>query len=301
MKKKQVKKFIDMLLMNQEELFNYVIDNIPNHCTTVYEAGKYIYVKSGDNEDKPLLTSHLDTVDDHSKNRDILRAKDIINDNGVLSVSPFVDKVLGGDDRAGVYIMLELMKKDLSNSYDYIFFCDEEIGGLGSSYYSKTFTPELEQYTCFISLDRRGKNDVATYGYDNTDLIQVFEDRGYKEAFGSYTDCVECSEESKIACVNLSVGYDNEHTSRETQDITIIDKVIELLSNKEVISSLSKETFEYEEVDRWTYSYDDIYDMEQEYIAELEAENEYLKSVIEAMGYSIDEVMKDFDRSYYVG
>jgi putative aminopeptidase FrvX len=48
-------------------------------------------------------------------------------------------KVLGGDDRAGVEIMLILIN-DGCRDYDYLFCFDEEIGGVGSSKFANDYS-----------------------------------------------------------------------------------------------------------------------------------------------------------------
>lgn len=247
--KKETKEFIKLLLMTQEELFNYVCSEIPVGVKALKAKGNYIYVTTtGEHKHKPLLTSHLDTVDEGRNDR--LQPKDLVISNGVLSTKG--EGVLGGDDRAGVWIMLQLLRDtDRCYDYDYVFFCDEEVGGIGSSLFGNTHNDLIQDYNCFISLDRRGVDEVATYGYDNQELIDVFVDKGFVEAYGSFTDCVNLSEASNVACVNLSVGYDNEHTNAEIQSIVGMYSTLRVLQDKEIVDKLTTSVYNIETMYSW--------------------------------------------------
>ena len=112
---------------------------------------------------------------------------------------------------------------------------------------------ENESITAFIGLDRRGLDNVAVYGYDNQDLINLFENEGYIEVDGSITDVAVLSEQSSrnLACVNLSVGYYNEHTKREFINIFAIQRAIKTLIK--LCFVLSKKSY--------TYSVSDYYSL----------------------------------------
>lgn len=243
----KLKKFKKLLLMSQDEVWDYVLDSIPKEQYDVVKSdNNYILVSHKvTSAPKCLLTSHLDTVDTHYDR--IITASDLVVSNNILSVKESSINVLGGDDRAGVAIMIDLINSDMGHNYDYAFFCDEEVGGLGSSQFVKDFK-ELN-YTCFVSLDRRGNDEVADYGYTNSNLRNIFTSRGYTSVNGSFSDCVNLSQESGIACVNLSVGYNYEHSSMEVQDFTTLNKVYNFLTNETVAMELSMEQYDAEEED----------------------------------------------------
>jgi hypothetical protein len=156
---------------------------------------------------KPCFVAHTDTVADKKPtyNSLVVDGVNIYNNDGVL----------GADDRAGIWIAIELMK-DNADAY-FLFTDEEEIGGLGAKEFvkSRVYSELVSGTSCFIELDRRGYKDIATYGHGNKELIDLFEQQGYEETYGSYTDIVELCEASIIGGINLSVGYYNEHTSRE--------------------------------------------------------------------------------------
>lgn len=167
----------------------------------------------------PCFVSHTDTVSAKKPKRFELK-------DGILT-NP--DGVLGADDRAGVYILSEMMNKGIRGIY--IFTNGEEIGGLGARACTKhqVFQDHLPNITAFIELDRQDDRDIALYGYDNMDLCKLFEDRGYKQAYGSYTDVVDFSEESGIACLNLSVGYTGQHTKHEDLVLADLDFTLDIM------------------------------------------------------------------------
>ena len=107
------------------------------------------------------------------------------------------------------------------------------------------YIDENESITAFIGLDRRGLDNVAVYGYDNSDLINLFENEGYIVVDGSITDVSILSEQSSrnLACVNLSVGYYNEHTKREFINIFAIQRAIKTLIK--LCFVLSKKSYTY--------------------------------------------------------
>lgn len=240
----------NLLTFNQTELFEHIVHKVSKNnkynITVFHKSGIIVEPKSVNKYS--LICSHLDTINDSKKiklqNSDIEINGDIIR----LSQSSLA-KCLGGDDRCGVYTALQLI--NLGFPFGFAFFCDGEVGCIGSSMLAKDID-ENESITAFIGLDRRGLDNVAVYGYNNSDLINLFENEGYIEVDGSITDVSVLSEQSSrnLACVNLSVGYYNEHTKREFINIYGIQKAIKTLIK--LCFVLSKRTYTYSVSD---YSY----------------------------------------------
>ena len=240
----------NLLTFNQTELFEHIVHKVSknnNYNITVSPKSGIIVTPKAVNK-YPLICSHLDTINDSKKiklqNSDIEISGEIIR----LSQSSLA-KCLGGDDRCGVYTALQLI--NLGFPYGFAFFCDEEIGCIGSSILTKDIN-ENESITAFIGLDRRGLDNVAVYGYDNSDLINLFKNEGYIEVDGSITDVSVLSKQSSknLACVNLSVGYYNEHTKMEFINIFAIQRAIKTLIK--LSFDLSKDNYTYSVPD---YSY----------------------------------------------
>ena len=233
----------NLLTFNQTELFEHIVHKVSKNnnynITVSYKSGIIVKPKAVDKY--PLICSHLDTINDSKKIK--LQNSDIEIDGDIIRLSQSsLAKCLGGDDRCGVYTALQLI--DLGFPYGFAFFCDEEIGCIGSSILAKDID-ENESITAFIGLDRRGLDNVAVYGYDNSDLINLFENEGYIEVDGSITDVSVLSEQSSrnLACVNLSVGYYNEHTKMEFINIFAIQRAIKTLIK--LCFVLSKKAYTY--------------------------------------------------------
>lgn len=216
----------DLLILNQYQAYckvKQLINKFPKDSVRVKD-GSYLVMNHNPNDLKPMLCVHLDTVDTHTPNpkgKDFAlpnEAIDFDHESKIYSIKPGYNYVLGADDRAGLWVVLRILAdKDLYDKYSYGFFFDEEIGGIGSSDYRKDYKDYEAGVSAFIGLDRRGVDQVATYGSDNAELLQHFLDMGYKEASGSFTDASNLSH--TVACVNISVGYDNEHSSMETLNV----------------------------------------------------------------------------------
>lgn len=148
-----------------------------------------------------LLVAHLDTVHNEPV-RDIC----ISEDRNIL-MSP---QGIGGDDRAGVYTILEILKKVSCH----VLFCEqEEIGGIGALCFSKNKIKPKVNY--IIEFDRRGNNDAVFYSCENKDFENFICGFGFKKAGGSFSDISILAPALGIAAVNLSSGYYNEHMPHE--------------------------------------------------------------------------------------
>lgn len=176
----------------------------------------------------PLLCVHLDTVSSKPP-----RLQDIEQTGTVLSLRLRAKATcLGADDRAGVWIALKLLELKLkpATSFNFAFFFDEEIGALGSTTYL-TDHPTVP-HSCFIGLDRNSRDtdyNAALYSNDNKDLIKLFAAQGFVSSFGTFTDCSVLAEEYNLGCLNLSVGYKNEHTRFETCDFALMQGTLDKL------------------------------------------------------------------------
>ena len=233
-----MKKLVELLLLSQEELYARIDDiYAPMYEKEVFE-GSLIF-KPKNVEMYPLICTHLDTINTH---RDYKLTKDDIAlyDTGEIKLHPSSQAVcLGGDDRCGVFLALELMAKGVP--YAFGFFLDEEVGGIGSDNYSTII--DTTHITALVGLDRRGYNDVALYGYDNQELTEIFTKQGYKEAMGTFTDASNLAGVCGLACINLSIGYYNEHTPNEQIHFSETENTLNMLHKPEVIEALASKQY----------------------------------------------------------
>ena len=132
---------------------------------------------------------------------------------------------LGADDRAGIYAIIELIEEGFRPS---IILTDlEERGGIGADTLTK-FYPECPFDDCraLIQLDRKGKDEAVYYDCDNKDFEKLITSYGFKTDWGTFTDISIIAPAWKIAAVNLSVGYLNEHQKIETLNLRQLDNTI---------------------------------------------------------------------------
>ncbi len=155
-----------------------------------------------------LLVAHLDTV--HEKAPSIICYS---KDNRVL-MSP---QGIGGDDRAGVYMILEIIKQ--ANCH--ILFCeDEEIGGIGAKKFVKSNLPLPVYY--IIELDRQGHNDAVYYHCNNPEFTTFVDEFGFEKKQGTFSDISVIAPHYGIAAVNISSGYYNAHRTHEYIDLNAV-------------------------------------------------------------------------------
>lgn len=151
---------------------------------------------------------------------------------------------LGADDRAGIFAIIQIVKSGLRPHV--IFTADEEIGCIGAMYLGAKENP-FNDVRYFIELDRRGIDDCVFYDCDNPEFVKYVEDFGFQEAYGSFSDICMICPEWKVAGVNLSVGYRDEHSTSEILFVSYlldtIDKVSVML--KEDMTTVP--VFEYKE------------------------------------------------------
>lgn len=177
--------------------------------------GNY-FIKIG--ESRTVFASHFDTAcKDSTGVTHVIDGKMIKTDGKTI---------LGADDKAGVTIMLYMIKNKIPGLY--YFFIGEEVGCVGSKQAS-VHGKFKGVYDRIISFDRKDVGSVITYQSSSRCCSDVFANQlaselnksGLKyrtDDTGVYTDSAEFT--SVIPeCTNLSVGYYREHTTSESQDI----------------------------------------------------------------------------------
>jgi hypothetical protein len=229
---------IHLLTLAEPELFTHLKQVIkPSH----YSDGLYLYVHKDNN--LPCLVAHIDTVHKQKPSKkDIIQAGDVLtNTKGGL----------GADDRAGVYVLLQL--KDLP--YNLLFTNYEETGGIGVKQAIHDLPELLSANTCFIEIDRKGTGHYVDYVGTEQEFLNVFEARGLTNEFGSYSDIYDLSSELAIASVNLACGYYDQHTPKESLNLKELQAVIDFLKDETLIKELSARQYKVEPMHDW---YDDF-------------------------------------------
>jgi hypothetical protein len=191
--------------------------------------GNYYKVIEGD--DTTMFTSHLDTADRTQLNTSLLSkiedGDEYIYTNG--------KSILGADDKAGVAVMLYMMEHRIPGIY--YFFIGEERGGIGSRDLSSEYSSFdfLKNVKKCVSFDRRKTGSVITSQYGRvccsnefaTALCKEYNKSGLNlstDPTGVFTDSASFIDDIS-ECTNVSVGYNNEHTFREIQNMTYLEKL----------------------------------------------------------------------------
>jgi di/tripeptidase len=188
------------------------------------------YIHIGDKKPKVLFTAHLDTFskgDPEKINHKI--SGNIIKTNGKT--------ILGADDKAGVALLISMIEAQVPGLY--YFFTAEEIGRYGSRFAvdSSEFNNLGSKVKNVISFDRKGYNSIITHQSNvrtcddkfAMKLSSDFKNYGIDlklDSTGSYTDSFSFLDKKNIEnCTNISVGYFNPHSNKETQDIEFLQKL----------------------------------------------------------------------------
>jgi hypothetical protein len=261
----------------EERFFSDILKDILPNDIKKDKSGNYFY-EIGNS--KTVFASHIDTVSKEYKpiNR-------VIEDN-IIKTDETTN--LGADDKAGMTVMLWMIKNKIPGVY--YFFIGEEVGCIGSgsaALDSKTF----KKFSRIISFDRRGTNSVITHqsGFrccsdEFAKALSTQLSKGglsyKKDPSGVYTDSAEFVDIIP-ECTNISVGYYKEHTNFEYQDIEHLEKlanscltvdwenlptVRKLYSKNRVrATSYHRHRNNYDYVDSYTnYDYFDYFDYREE-------------------------------------
>jgi len=206
------------LTLHTNELFHFIQGWFTGRVTTVDTLNKnYIIVHPATYSagDTIGLVAHMDTVRTKASFPIKLRCMEsaingltIDNANGIL----------GGDDRAGIAILLMLGK--LYPSLPLIFTNYEEIYPKGVTQLIKDISTThfiMSKIKLFIEFDRKGTGHYATYWDTPPSLKKVLKDEfGLTEQKGSYTDVKDLSKAYSIPAINMAVGFHNAHKTTET-------------------------------------------------------------------------------------
>jgi tripeptide aminopeptidase len=234
--------------------FEVKVDSVGN----IYFVKGRLELKEG--ESFPCVVAHTDTVHrdqvsliDKDERIIIQEEYDDENEVTILYGEKDVNGELyptgcGGDDKAGIFIALQLMDK-----FDIIkgaFFISEEIGCIGSSQASEEW---LNDVGYFIQFDApfddwvsRKCSGIQLYNEEFGEILQpIFDDHGIVNIrdIDPFTDVKELKKKFDVNCINFFAGYVNMHTKQEFVVIDFVQKAINL--GTDVITTLGKNRYEY--------------------------------------------------------
>jgi hypothetical protein len=194
---------------------NYMRPVINFDC---FQNGENFYHIVGDGTDKTLFCAHIDTACSISE-----PVKHGFDGHTIYSKS---NTILGADDKAGVLALIYLIERKVPGTY--YFFAGEECGRVGSTQASKDVS-FFSKFDRAIQFDRRGYGSIITDQFKGTccsdifagALASQFKTKSLKfeaDPFGSYTDTASFMDIIP-ECTNISIGYFNEHSKSERQNI----------------------------------------------------------------------------------
>ena len=205
---------------------------LPDGCIED-EVGNY-YIKIG--ESNTLFTAHLDTA--AYKMEKVNHEFDRIQHKDGNGYDEFIETdkttILGADDRAGVVVLLYMIEHNVPGLY--YFFIGEESGMVGSNGILNSNPEFFDSYKKCISFDRKGYGSIISRQMGDKCCSDEFvvalgaeltEHVGYThkdDPGGIFTDSaafIDCIEE----CTNISVGYFNQHSHDEYQNITYLENL----------------------------------------------------------------------------
>lgn len=250
-----IENFIELCRMSQKDLKKYVAEELAKTYTDVRNESGFVFAKG----DFPvLLIAHLDTVHKALPDK-------VVYDMETLTISS--PDGIGGDDRCGVYMIFEIIKKHKCS----VLFCeDEEIGTVGAEKFVHSKVWGDLEFNYIIEFDRKGSNDAVFYDCDNPEFKRFITKEFYEVAYGSFTDISVVAPALGCAAVNLSCGYYNAHTTDEYVVYPEMMESIEAACNI-IENTTEDDKFEYiESKDSFSYasfrSSSGFYDYNQYYL-----------------------------------
>ncbi len=189
---------------------------------------QFLYLR-GRRRNKVLLVAHVDTVWHGWNGKDGPLLPQLLID-GPLVRSAAQEFGIGADDRAGCAILWLL--RELGHSL--LLTDGEENGRKGSRWLmedpgNRDIRVEIQRdHRFLVQFDRRNGRDFKCYDV-GTEIFRAYvtEKTGYSEPDrNSFTDIVTLCRD--LCGVNLSVGYRNEHSARETLNIVEWENTLNL-------------------------------------------------------------------------
>ena len=252
----------------EEDMVEYICNELDSiEGVTYYRDDMMnIYATKGDLEEGeyyPMFIAHTDTV--HTKIDKIVVKEEKLTRPNTFGKSFGDDKVdclkaytedgsptgIGGDDKCGIFICLELLKQ--LDKVKIGLFVSEETGCHGSSKCDENFLQDVGYITQYdapgnhliseicsgVRLFERDSEffiktlDIITTCFGNEMLIQSH----------PYTDISQLKKKIDVSCINISCGYYNMHSNQEFISIDDVCRAIEV--GKNMVNTLGYKKYEY--------------------------------------------------------
>ena len=235
-----------------EWLEKYVSYSLPG-CTVGKDMYNNVYITKGKADVFPCVAAHLDSVQP-------IRTISIVENEGYLRGYDETGKQvgMGADDKAGVFVCLELLKK--MKNLKCTLFAGEEVGCVGSRCADKSFFSDigfLMEFDCpgtgLMSFSCGGEQLFSREGAFIERALPVLKENNFlKWGDHPFTDVMIIRRRFEISCLNIGCGYRNWHASTESVNISETEKAIQ--TGEQILNALGNERYPFkrsEKIDPW--------------------------------------------------
>jgi len=268
-----IEKFKELLSVpsktyQEEDMVEYLCDEFDSIPGVSYYRDDMmnIYATKGElteGEFYPMFIAHTDTV--HNKVDKIVVKEERLsrpNTFGKSFDSTPVDCLkaytedgnptgIGGDDKCGIFICLELLKQ--LDKVKIGLFVSEETGCHGSSKCDENFLKDVGYITQYDAPGNHLISEICS-GVRLFDRESEFFTKtlsAIETSFGNemlvqshpYTDVSQLKKKSDVSCINMSCGYYNMHSNQEFVSIEDVRCAIE--AGKNMVKELGYKKYEY--------------------------------------------------------
>lgn len=218
---------------NEQRVIFELLSDLPGEWQAFYDDTQapqapmgFLYTTNP--ESTTLFVAHLDTVHQNELLHNPVKftTEAMWKEDG---------EPLGADDGAGVWLLYKMAQANVPGTY--LFTVGEEKGGVGAKYIAQNCKEFLEQFDKAIAFDRRGTTSIITQqGWGNRccsdefakSLASKLNEGPHNfepDNTGIYTDTAEFIDIIP-ECTNISVGYLNEHSGKETLDLFFLRQLL---------------------------------------------------------------------------
>jgi di/tripeptidase len=276
---------------NESMVRDYIIEFAKERNIDYYVDNKgNLYLTKGTletmDEYYPCVVSHMDTV--HRGHKELIENKvrlvieekvlfdGVTNTNTLIAKLPDTDKQtgIGGDDKCGVYVCLELFEK--FDKLKGAFFVEEEIGMLGSRQADSNFFGNVGYAIQFDAPSSNWITEICSgvklFDEDfKGEIKEVLNESGYtKFSIDPFTDVNQLASKFDFNCLNLGCGYYRQHTDHE---YVVVEEVSDSVNaGVKLITKLGNVKYTHKKIEKKPlitetkydyHSYNDSFDYEE--------------------------------------
>lgn len=232
---------------HEQEIAYLVMEHVrqrgPKRCGKAWrDKLGTVYIRKGSTEPVPLVCAHLDTVYNWNQVQ-------IVEQDGLLvGYGPDGTRSgIGGDDRCGVAICLQLLER--LDNIAVALFAQEEIGYVGARNAEAGFFGSVGSIVEFdapatglVSYSAGGQRLFENNGEFIQTALPVLRRFGFVGfQHHPFTDVTGLRQRFPISCLNVSAGYHNWHSDHESVNISEVETSLEMAT--ELVEALGNHRY----------------------------------------------------------